>query len=78
MARVHPSQLEENPFQPQECPECGSPGDACYFLCSRSPHYYSPEREREDSLFEDSLPQSTWFAMAVRQYEQVHGEAYVS
>jgi len=47
-------------------------------LCPNSPHYYSPEREREDSLYEDSLPYSTWFAEAVRQYEQVKGEPYVS
>lgn len=77
-ARVHPSLLEENPFQPEECRSCGSAGGCCFFLCPCSPHYYSPEREREDAMFNDSLSHSEWFSAAVRQYEAVHGEPYVS
>lgn len=63
---------------PQACPECGSDPGECYFICPNSPRYYSAEQEREDSLFNDSLSQSEWFSQAVRQYEQVHGEPYVS
>lgn len=65
-------------IHPQACPECGSDPGECYYICSRSLHFYSPEREREDALFHDSLSQSEWFSLAVRQYEQVHGEPYVS
>lgn len=60
-------------FRPR-CPSCGMLEGECYFLCPNSLNYYSAEREREDSLFEDSLPYSTWFSMAVRQYESVYGE----
>jgi len=54
-----------------DCPNCGA--NPCYFLCYNSPEYYSPEREREDALFNDSLPYDTWFAQAVREYERAHG-----
>lgn len=60
------------------CPECGSPVGFCYALCSHSPHYYSPERERADALLNDSLSHDQWFREAVAQYERVHGEPYVS
>src|SRR4051812_26821975 len=52
------------------CPICGM--KRCYNICPNSRHYYSPEREREDSLFNDSLSQSEWFSAAVRQYEAEH------
>ena len=61
------------------CPTCGEPTGFCYLQCPNSPEYYSPEREREDALFEDSLPHSTWFSEAVRQYDRIYGEgAYCS
>jgi len=59
-----------------DCPECGA--NPCYNLCPRSPEYYSPEREREDALYNDSLSYDQWFREAVAQYERVHGEPYVS
>lgn len=59
-----------------DCPVCGT--NPCYSQCPESPNYYSPEREREDALFNDSLSYDQWFREAVRQYEQVHGEPYVS
>jgi hypothetical protein len=60
------------------CRECGMLPGECYFICSNSPNYYSAEREREDSDYNDSLPYDVWFSEAVRQYEQVHGEPYCS
>jgi len=59
-----------------DCPRCGA--NPCYSICENSPNYYSPEREREDALFNDSLSYDAWFREAVAQYERVHGEAYVS
>ena len=61
------------------CPNCSNCGtNPCSFQCFNSPHYYSPEREREDALFNDSLSYDQWFREAVSQYERVHGEPYVS
>ncbi len=59
-----------------DCPQCGA--NPCYFICENSPHFYSPEREREDALYHDSLSYDQWFREAVAQYERVHGEPYVS
>jgi hypothetical protein len=59
-----------------DCSYCGS--NPCYSICPNSPDYYSPEREREDALFNDSLSYDMWFREAVAQYERVHGEPYVS
>jgi hypothetical protein len=60
------------------CPECGEPVGYCYLICPRSPDGYSLEREREDTLYHDSLSRDEWFRLAVNQYEAVHGEPYVS
>ncbi len=59
-----------------DCPNCGA--NPCYTLCHNSPHYYSPEQEREDERWNDSLSDSEWFQLAVIQYRQVYGEDYVS
>lgn len=56
------------------CPECGEPKGFCYSLCSHSPDYYSAEQEREDTLYNDSLPYDAWFALSVVHYEAIHGE----
>ena len=58
------------------CSYCGA--NPCYHICPNSPRYYSPEREREDTLYSDSLSYDQWFREAVDQYERVHGEPYVS
>ena len=63
-------------FKSLTCSNCGA--DPCYSLCPNSPHYYSPEQERADSDWQDSLSESEFTALAHRQYEQVHGEPYVS
>lgn len=63
-------------FKALACPECG--GDPCYSICPANPDYYSPEREREDALYNDSLSDSEWFSAAARQYERAHGEPYCS
>lgn len=70
---------EQNARAPKEwilCWNCGC--NPCQFQCVNSPHYYSPEREREDALFHDSLSHDEWFRLAISQYEMVHGEPYVS
>lgn len=61
---------------PALCSNCGA--SPCYSLCHNSPNYYSPEQEREDSLYNDSLSHDQWFRLAVDQYERVHGVAYCS
>jgi hypothetical protein len=63
-------------FSALACKTCG--GDPCYKLCPDNPDYYSPEQEREDSLYNDSLSDSEWMSAAVRQYEAEHGEPYCS
>lgn len=60
------------------CPECGEPVGFCYLICSRSEGHYSVEREREDTLYNDSLSQAEWMGQAVREFERVHGTPYVS
>lgn len=37
-----------------DCPNCGM--SPCSFQCPNSPEYYSPEQERADSDWNDSLP----------------------
>lgn len=64
------------PRKGYNCPTCGS--DPCFLQCPENPHYLTPEREKEDALYEDSLSQSAWYSEAVKQYERVHGEPYVS
>lgn len=63
-------------YHPGGCANCGD--EPCYMLCFNHPAYYSAEQEREDTLYEDSLPHDTWFRMAISQYERVHGTPYVS
>jgi hypothetical protein len=63
-------------FKALACPECG--GDPCYTLCPANPDYYSAEREREDSLYNDSLSESEWRSAAMAEYEREHGEPYCS
>lgn len=70
------AEAEVDPDDPEPCEYCG--GDPCYHLCPNSPHFYSPEREKEDALYNDSLSYDQWFREAVDQYERVHGEPYVS
>lgn len=31
-------------------------GEGCYHICYNSTHYYSPEQEREDALWSESMP----------------------
>jgi hypothetical protein len=57
-----------------ECSVCGEV--VCRSLCPNSPDYYSPEREREDSLYNESLSESEWMSAAAAQYEREHGEPW--
>lgn len=68
--------VESVGFKALTCSNCGA--DPCYSICPNSPDYYSPEQERADSDSNDSLSESEWRSAAVAQYEQVHGEPYVS
>src|SRR5262245_31854754 len=53
------------------CNICGS--DPCYRICPNSEHYYSPERERADSDYNDSLSYDEWYAASMRQQEAIYG-----
>lgn len=52
--------------QPPPCHTCGCDG-ACYLMCPESRDYYSPERERADTLESDAMPYSEWYARAMRE-----------
>jgi hypothetical protein len=68
--------VESVGFKALACSHCG--GDPCYTICPENPDYYSPERERADSDYNDSLSESEWMSAAARQYEREHGEPYCS
>lgn len=55
------------------CRICGSPSGLCYLICPNSEHYYTPEQEKADSLWQEAMPDSEWMSLAVTQYEQAHG-----
>lgn len=46
------------------CSECGARVGECYFLCSNSPDYYSPEREFADDLRMEMMSDSEFQAAA--------------
>ena len=52
------------PVLTERCPACGAEeGTTCYFLCERSPAYYSAEQERADDLaFDASVASMGWQA----------------
>ena len=59
-------------YHPGGCFNCGD--GACYMLCPNHPAYLSPEREREDALWQEAMPEGEWMSLAVAQYEREHGE----
>jgi hypothetical protein len=63
-------------FKALACPECG--GDPCYRICPANPDYFSQEQERENTLWNESLSDSEYRSLAMREYEEGHGEPYVS
>jgi hypothetical protein len=68
--------VESVGFKSLTCSNCGA--DPCYSICPNSPDYYSPEQEREDSFWNESLSQGEYMSLATQEYEREHGEPYVS
>ena len=63
-------EVSKNPDTPEahmNCPVCGSKPGECYFQCPNSPMYYSPEAERADSDYFDSLSNDEVYAMQMRE-----------
>jgi hypothetical protein len=55
------------------CRVCGSPGGVCYRICPNHPDAISPEREREEALWQESLSDGEYMSLAVAEYERAHG-----